>query len=281
MTEAPLQHGSNASDGCTASTAPDRHKAAHLFSEPKALVRAIEDQVIPHLLVARRRHAASPTGRDEVAHLTRLLLEPIGQAAEDFVAELAEAGRPAADLMLDLLAPSARRLGVLWDEDVCSFSEVTIGTMRLHRMTIQLSESGGSVQDAVLRKRRALLCADASEQHVLGLRMVAECLGAANWEVVFRTAAPDLELSRIVRANWFELIGITVGGERSVVPAARLVRTLRKQSRNSSVYILAGGPILCEKPEFGTEIGADAVALDAREAVTLAERVRFGSEAHC
>ena len=51
----------------------------------------------------------------------------------------ARRGASVETLYLDLLAPTARHLGDLWDADVCDFTEVTVGLGRLQQVLHELS----------------------------------------------------------------------------------------------------------------------------------------------
>src|SRR5262249_26969080 len=88
------------------------------------LVRASEGGIVPRLLLPQRaaagnRGAASARGRvpgsEEIAELASLILVHDAAIACSYVASLRERGVPVESIYLDLLAPTARRLGDLWD----------------------------------------------------------------------------------------------------------------------------------------------------------------------
>jgi methanogenic corrinoid protein MtbC1 len=186
--------------------------------------------------------------------------------------QLAERGATAHELCLDLLAPTARRLGEMWNTDCCDFTDVTIALGRLQLMLRELAAHMVSTPIEGVPIRRALLLAVAGDQHTFGLAMVRDFFRAAGWRVA--TDAPeDLDaLKALVRAEAFDVVGFTVGSERHTEQLAAAVHALRKHSRNPHVTVLVGGPLLLERPDLAAQVGADATALDARQAILEAER---------
>ncbi|MFX8024223.1 B12-binding domain-containing protein, partial [Acinetobacter baumannii] len=69
---------------------------------------------------------------DEHVHtLARLAVEGDADSASSYVRALLDAGASQEQVFLDLLAPCARWMGELWEQDRFDFSQVTIGLWRL------------------------------------------------------------------------------------------------------------------------------------------------------
>jgi MerR family transcriptional regulator, light-induced transcriptional regulator len=103
------------------------------------LSRLIEGEIIPRLLIchtvtSRKLTATSvathPTPAD-VAELARLMLEPDRGLADAYLESLWLRGASRGLLCAELLAPTAKRLGELWERDVCDFAALTDGLQRL------------------------------------------------------------------------------------------------------------------------------------------------------
>lgn len=100
--------------------------------EADRLAGFIEGEIIPRLLLAHRAPCAfiapleAAPLRLDVDSFLEALLEPEFEASLDHLARLVRSGASVQRLLLDLLSPAARRLGALWDEDRCSFAEVTL-----------------------------------------------------------------------------------------------------------------------------------------------------------
>jgi methanogenic corrinoid protein MtbC1 len=246
-----------------------------------ALVHTVETEIVPRLVALyrgmtsgvppRARAQRGTIGEAEVVQFTELVLTH-HEPALTILRQLAERGATAHELCLDLLAPTARRLGEMWNTDCCDFTDVTIALGRLQLMLRELAAHMVSTPIEGVPIRRALLLAVAGDQHTFGLAMVRDFFRAAGWRVA--TDAPeDLDaLKALVRAEAFDVVGFTVGSERHTEQLAAAVHALRKHSRNPHVTVLVGGPLLLERPDLAAQVGADATALDARQAILEAER---------
>jgi methanogenic corrinoid protein MtbC1 len=113
------------------------------------LVRMIEGEIVPRLLMslahsgqdAKAAESApmAPESSD-VAELARLLLNHDQAIAATFVRILRHHGTPPERLCLELLAPAARRLGEMWEQDDCNFCELATGLNRLHSVLREVSQ---------------------------------------------------------------------------------------------------------------------------------------------
>lgn len=253
----------------------------------RALVSTVDTEIVPRLVALyrgmtqgvppRSRSERGSIGETEVMQFTDLVLghhEP----ALAILRSLAERGATTHELCLDLLAPAARRLGDLWTADRCHFSEVTIALGRLQLMLRELASHMEDVDADPASVRRALLMAVAGDQHTFGLAMVRDFFRAAGWRVGTECPEGPDALKTLVRAESFDVVGFTIGAERHVEALATAVHTLRRHSRNPGVRVLVGGPLLLVRPEVAAQVGADATALDARQAILEAERQVAGRD---
>lgn len=115
---------------------------------PIALARLIEGEIIPRLLMAHqsaaRANAATPAAggisASEVVGFAKLVLaeelDVLRQNAEDFVARGIEVDA----LYFDLFSPAAKLLGSMWEEDLCSVNDVTVGLCRLQQLVYEFSD---------------------------------------------------------------------------------------------------------------------------------------------
>lgn len=246
------------------------------------LVRAIEVEVIPRLVLARRAapEGASPQvakglmpAAEEVAEFTDRVLARDSQAAYSFVDDLRARGASVDTVYLDLLAPAARRLGEMWTADRCHFTDVTLGVGRMQRVLHELGPDSGEERDHGEPGPRALLAPVPGDQHTFGLFMVAEFFRRGGWDVWSGPSLSSKDLAGVVRREWFAVIGLSVSSDRQLGAAASCIQALRRASRNRSVGVLVGGPIFVERPETAALVGADATAVDGRQAVLQAHNV--------
>ncbi len=245
---------------------------------PIALARLIEGEIIPRLLMAHQSAAraeampvAGGIAANEVVGFAHLVLAEdlpvLLQNAEGFVAR----GIAVDALYFDLFAPAAKLLGTMWEEDLCSFNDVTIGLCRLQQLVyafsdrIQPDESG--------KGRTALFALTPGDQHSFGLVLVVEFFRRAGWRTVCAPDASARDLIDMVRSETFDLIGFSMSDEKWLGPLPAVIASLRSASRNPLVRVIVGGRVFTDRPERVAEVGADETAEDARQAVKSADRL--------
>jgi methanogenic corrinoid protein MtbC1 len=70
-----------------------------------------------------------------------------------------------------------------------------------------------------------------------------------------------------VEAQWFDVIGLSLSRVLDTAKIAKDISRMRQASINKNVIVQIGGGPFSEKPELATAVGADATALDGRQAV--------------
>ena len=241
------------------------------------LARTIELEVVPRLVLAQRGASVPPpSDRDhpttaQVREFARLSLGRDPSPVATFVETLRDQGMPIETLYLELLAPAARHLGELWTDDLCSFSEVTLGLMRLQQVMRALSPAFLSECASGHRDHCALLTPVPGEQHSFGLFMVAEFLYRAGWQIWSGPLASLDELIAAVDAQWFAVAGLSVSSDAKLDTLVAAIRAIRRASCNPGIGVMVGGQIFSEHPEIARKIGADATAADGPQAVVVAQ----------
>ena len=228
---------------------------------------------VPAPLPALPAQAAPPRlGEDAVQDLLRRLTRP-GSELEGHIRDLVARGLTAEQVCLELFAPAARRLGVMWEEDSCSFVEVTLGVSRLQQLTHGLGDLLRGHVEAGSRGR-ALVGTVPGEQHTFGITMVAEFLRRDGWEVVLAPTHGTIgEFTTRAEADWFDLVAVSVANDRSEAVLRRLLSELRNRGRNRKLKAIIGGRLVNTRESIVAKVGADGWAADARKAAQLAERL--------
>lgn len=240
------------------------------------LVNTIEAEIIPRLVAAHPQPAAPAGGSasippQEVAAFTEIALHNDAASCLEFVDAVRGRGVSLQAIYLELIAPAARRLGTLWVEDTCDFTQVTIGLWRMQQIMYDLSPGFRTEHDGMtVEHHRIMLTAVPGSQHTLGILMVAEFFRRAGWGVSGEPAATREQLIEAASGQWLDVIGLSVGSEPQLIHLAPLISDLRKASQNQAVAIMVGGPVILQHAH-GADFGADAVAKDADHAVRVAE----------
>jgi MerR family transcriptional regulator, light-induced transcriptional regulator len=246
----------------------ERGRAGRRSTDKEALFAAFDSAILPRL---RQRYGAPrravPAGDIEV--LTRLLMEPDERAATAFVDSWGEAATTE-QRALDLLAPAARRLGRMWEEDSADFVAVTVGLGRLTAMAGRLFEDGEAVPDC---GGRIWLAAAPGESHVFGIRLLAGFYRAAGWRVAESDGAG---FNRVGSGEPWHIVGYTIGsrcnlrGLRAEIAAARRVLP-------ATTPVFVGGPLVAVEPGIAHFLGADAAFFDAPTAIQASNALLKGA----
>ena len=170
-------------------------------------------------------------------------------------------GATVEQILEELLAPAARRLGDMWESDDCDFLGVTTATHRLQTAVRRMSQHHWMKRQG---RPRALLAAAPGETHVLGVAIVRTYFENCGWSADL-AGGGDLEAA--VRRHWYELVAISISCDRFIDALAKVAVEVRKASRNRSVFLLVGGPIVASDPGLAARIGADAGAATPQEAI--------------
>lgn len=239
------------------------------------LAATLTGEIIPRLVEARRRQspaalAAPPVTAEHVEALVAFALAEDPDGVMGFVERSHARGVPFESICLDALAPAARRLGDLWCDDRCDFTQVTLGTLRLTRALQGLSELNPMLPGP--RAPRALFVSVPGEQHGFGVSMLVAFFRHSGWDAEFGTPATVAELAHSVRARNYRIAGISAACDRSLDTVAASVRAVRASSCQPAIAILVGGRVFHDQPALAERIGADCVTGDVREALRMADR---------
>ena len=243
---------------------------------PDALTRVIEGEILPRLMLAHRPSAGRRPPADravtpqEIAAFSALLLGPGPVDLDAEIAVLRDGGLPLARLLLDLLAPAARHLGALWEEDACDFLAVTEGLGRLQAISRHLCLEL-EIESAPIGGRSVLLLPCPGETHRFGLSIVASFFREAGWYVTTAVPAPGLDPLALLATDWFEVVGLSLSSDVLLPVLSATVAEVRRASRNPGVRVLVGGPYFTRHGGEAGLVGADACALDGCSAPAAAE----------
>lgn len=243
------------------------------------LAAALETRVLPWMVLAHRTPNHAGCCCDAAKGISAAEIAALADEARrnDLAAALARVechwrmGLPLDRLYLELIGPAAVRLGQMWHEDTVSMAEVTVGLACLQRLIHTL---GPAFHQDDLRpdpRRRILLAPMPGEQHNFALIIIAEFLRRAGWDVDCGRVLSLSALCALLRREWFALVGLSVSCTGRIDAVGGAIHALRAASRNRSLGVLVGGPMFAANPDLVVQVGADAMAIDARHAVAQAE----------
>ena len=255
------------------------------------LQRTVEREVLPRIALAHPGQARGelklPTavrmaapGRvpDEVREFCKLVLSKNPEAATLHVGMLRARGYPLDAIYLELLAPSARYLRHLWDQDVCDFAEATLALWRLQQILRVFStafRSSGAQNSCGLR---ALLAPGPGETQELGylmfeIALVGEFFRRDGWDAWIEPKSTGVEFSSLVRSQWFDVVEFLVSGDKKLDALAASISAVRRDSPNQGLRVLVCGPAFVQHPELVLVVGGDVPAADPRLGVAQARNL--------
>jgi methanogenic corrinoid protein MtbC1 len=241
-----------------------------------SLMEVIELQIIPRLVDShlasglprvQKRFTQFNPDSGEIASFSRMCIH--GQAVSQRVEQWVQQGCAIDDIFLKLVAPVARHLGWMWEQDEADFSQVSLGLIRLQQITHQLGYSYQSGPLCAGAVRRMMIGSAPGSQHLLGLSIVAEFFRKDAWDVVVEIADNQSALLQAVANEWFDLVGLSVGLCEQLPSLAELIAKLKAASKNPDVPVILGGTAFLGCEMQGPELGADGISTNAADAVML------------
>ena len=246
------------------------------------LVRIVSTEIVPRLLrihnevapdlcpVELLRNSFHPDAAD-VADLAAIVLGEDLDAAAAYIALLRERGLDMETLYLELLEPTARHLGTMWDNDQCDFIDVTIGVGRLQALLAIFNET--HVLPQIGDRRIVFMATAPGNQHSFGASMIERLLTAAGWQVEANFSGSAEEIVSTVRDDWFAVVGLAAGSTGDLYALKSTIVRVRAESRNPTIGVMVGGPMFTANPSLATDMGADATAPNAPTAVLAAQKL--------
>lgn len=171
-----------------------------------------------HLATTHRRRAIDARYRQLSRRYGEALRTGSTTAAEAVIDEALAAGASASEVQSEVIGPAMRWIGDLWEQSAISVADEHLATAISHQALIRMF---AKLRVAPPRSRETvLLAAVAGQRHVLGLRMVADVLEGAGFDVLYLGAdVPTDSLASIVLEHEPAVTGLTcclVEGSRAL-----------------------------------------------------------------
>ena len=260
---------------------------AGVFARPAAdalpdhsLSALVEREIIPRLVASHSRPGQIHMPLNETTEISAadvdtfapLTLQIEADSLLDYVEAMLDRGISADTLLVNLLAPAARRLGEYWEDDRCDFVDVTMGLWRLQEVVHELSSRLPSEHQSSPGKR-VIFASLQGDQHSFGAVVIDELFCRDGWltDRMSEASTPDL-LARVA-GEWIDLVGLTISCDYHMPQLPSIIVALRNVSRNPRLCVMVGGRIFSESPELAESVGADGTAPDAKIALKVAAQL--------
>jgi MerR family transcriptional regulator, light-induced transcriptional regulator len=255
---------------------------------PPGFSEIVAREIIPRLVVAHsvgdvvHIEPTADTAKisaEEALTFAPLALDHDACALLDHIEIFLDRGVTVDTVFVDLLAPAARYLGVMWEDDDVDFVGVTMALWRLQEIVHELSSRVPARRFDSEHPMRALFSIMPGDQHSFGTVMIEDMFRRAGWETMILTETDTSRLLATVAAHEFDLVGLTVTGDRYAETVPSVINGVRSVSRNPHVALMVGGRVFTEQPDRAMAVGADATARDATHALEVARTLVEGAVA--
>ena len=194
--------------------------------------------------------------------------------AHQYITDLVASEHSLSQIYTHLLTPAARRLGGMWEDDLCSFANVTIAITKIRHIFISTAPPFPIHQiDEPADPPSILLTTVPGEQHTFGLYLIVETFREAGWTVWSGTPRSTQELTDLVAREHYDIVGISVVATRNIPAAVEAVENIRVNSANQDIRVMLGGRIAQANPESLNQVEADLLITDVTNVIALAESI--------
>jgi methanogenic corrinoid protein MtbC1 len=198
------------------------------------------------------------------------------EQAFNLVRGLPSLGKSLAEIYLDVFAPALQEAGRLWSEgklDVTRERLLSEGTLSLMSQLLGTAEANPPTA-----KGRTCLCLSVcEEQHVIGVRMLADLLELDGWTTHFLGGSMCTQhVLRAIADHQPNLLALSVTLAEHLGYASELIRAVRSAPTLQRTRIMVGGQAFQWEKNLWRGIGADGTASNAAEAVRTANLLANG-----
>jgi methanogenic corrinoid protein MtbC1 len=249
------------------------------------LAKIVQSEIIPRLMLAHQPEPIADEtlmdmdmGQDRAAGaeateaFARMVFTRAPEALMGFIESLVRSGVTLQTIYAELLAPTARLLAQLWDQDRVSYTEVTIGLGRLQQLVHALEAATPYNGENDAESRSVMFAPRPGEQQTFGFYIMEELFRWSGWRALIETYASNAQIVSTVQFRWFDMFCLSVCRENHIEEVTATIKAIRRASRNQDLYMMVYGQPFVEHPELVEAVGADASASCAGEALDMADK---------
>jgi MerR family transcriptional regulator, light-induced transcriptional regulator len=232
--------------------------------------------------IVKKADARAVIADSEVRALTRLAIEANETVVEAFIMNVVNRGVAIEKIYAELLAPSLKMLGVMWEDDTVGFARMTVACWKIQKTLFNLAEipdkknlerftevTSNTLQTSQKVGRLFLACVPGTK-HTFGVQILADIFRRNRWhvEVASATRLDDI-VEESVSSN-ADVIGFSIGSDTLIPTLQAIAKDVRKAAKRFAPAIIAGGPIFSTGVVEPSSIGVDYVCSDANDALNWA-----------
>lgn len=200
-------------------------------------------------------------------YLNHLLCGKRDQAA-NLIDQLVEKGIPVSDIYEHIFQATQYEVGALWQRNVITVAHehyCTAATQLIMSRLYPIIFSGKK------NGLKLIACSVASELHEIGIRMVSDFFEMDGWDTYYMGSnMPEAHLLHSLREHEADLLAISVTLPIHISRVESIIRSVRDNPDFRDLKIMTGGYPFGIVPNLTEKVGADATAINARQAISKA-----------
>ena len=211
--------------------------------------------------------------RERLDHLCAVFLSEDEELRHEAIQALRKDGVTIPEIIDHVIPEIARILGQRWADDTLSFAEVSIGSARLQECVRSLiaRDISGNVDtlaraDGDVNAPRILMIIPRPEDHTLGTFVAADQFRRHGYAVDIAVDQDVRQLSEDLRKQRYVMIGITIGGRRTLASTRELVEKIKAMVTRVTPIVI-GGSYISAGTNVKQATGADHAAVSVMDAL--------------
>lgn len=199
------------------------------------------------------------------------LLESDRRKASELVMNAVGQGTSIQDIYLHVFQQSQYEIGRLWQANKISIAQEHLCTAATQLIMSQLYPL---IFASERKNWRVVAACVGGDLHEIGIRMIADFFEMAGWDSFYLGAdVPNDGIVQTVIDRDAHVLAVSTTLTTNISSVTRLIAEVRSNHQCDHTIILVGGHPFQVAPDLWREVGADAQAADAAEAIELAEHL--------
>lgn len=206
-----------------------------------------------------------------VKDYTEYLLKGETRSANQLIIDALDKGMSIEDVYLNIFQYSQYEIGRLWQINKISVAQEHFCTAATQKIMAQLYPS---VLSDKVHKHSIIATCVGNELHEMGIRMVADFFEMNGWNTsYFGASTPSDSVLKFLKENHTDVILLSATLTPHLSFLYDLIQLIKRYQPDNKLRIIVGGyPFNLDK-ELWTKMGADGYAADAKEAVSIGNKL--------
>lgn len=203
------------------------------------------------------------------------LLRGDRQSARRYIMDGVDQGVTIKDIYLDVFQCVQRKIGQLWQTNKITIVQEHYSTATTQLIMAQLYPQ---IISSTQNGRKIMVACVSGELHEIGARMVADFLEMDGWDAYYvgaNTPAMGILEALVKHDSGILALSATMIGHVSKV--REMISLVRSSEQGQGIKIMVGGYPFNIETNLWRQVGADAFALDAQDAVYVANKLYLDS----